>query len=164
MPAGVWVPAVQVLAPQVVPAAYLWQPPLPSQVPSVPQALTSLSAHWPRGSCPAGTLVQVPAEPGSAHDLHVPLQSDTQQTPCAQMFEAQSLSAVQIPPGGSLPQLFIVHLFPVVQSTSAEQFVRHCPLPPHWNAPQDCASGVTHLPAPSQDPAAVNVEPVQPPS
>ena len=119
-----------------VPAAYLWQAPLPSQKPSVPQPAEPLSAHWPNGSCIAGTLAHVPADPDSAHDLQVPEQSLEQQTPCAQMFEAQSLLAVQVPPGGSFPQLFIVHLLPDVQSTSIVQLVRHWPLPPHKEVTQ----------------------------
>ena len=41
----------------------------------------ALSAHWPSGSEPSGTLVQSPSLPGTAHDRQVPVQVDAQQTP-----------------------------------------------------------------------------------
>jgi hypothetical protein len=50
----------------------------------VPQPLAPVSAHWFSGSAPAGTLVQVPALPVSAHDWQFPAQLDAQQTPCWQ--------------------------------------------------------------------------------
>lgn len=128
----------------------------------MPQLSAPLSAQWPSGSCIAGTFVQVPAEPGIAHDLHVPVQADEQQTPCAQMLVPQSASAVHVAPGGSLPQLFMVHLFPVVQSPSAVQLLRHWPLEPHWKGAHDCGAGVSQTPLPLHDPAVVRVDPVQP--
>jgi len=50
MLAGVNVATMQLAARQVVPAAYLRQPPLPSQVPSLAQVAAPASAHWLRGS------------------------------------------------------------------------------------------------------------------
>jgi hypothetical protein len=40
----------------------------------------------PAGSAPpTGTAEQMPAPPGRAHDMHVPVQAVAQQTPCAQI-------------------------------------------------------------------------------
>jgi hypothetical protein len=66
--AGVNVVPAHVDAAQVVPLAYRRQPPEPSQNPSVPQLDAPWSAHWFRGSCPAGTAVHVPTLPVSAQD------------------------------------------------------------------------------------------------
>ena len=52
--AGVNVDPEQLCATQIVPLAYSRQAPPPSQAPSVPQVEAPLSAHWPRGSAPAG--------------------------------------------------------------------------------------------------------------
>jgi hypothetical protein len=78
------VPAVQVAVPHTVPDAYSWQAPLPSHEPLVLQLGASWSAHWASGSCPAGTLMHVPALPVIAQDLQLPVQVVAQQTPCAQ--------------------------------------------------------------------------------
>ena len=48
--ADVSVDPVQLADAQVVPAAYRRQPPVPSQVPSVPQLGAPLSVHWFWGS------------------------------------------------------------------------------------------------------------------
>jgi hypothetical protein len=48
--AGVRVEPVQEAAPHAVPAAYLWQAPLPSQNPFVPQVAAPASLHWASGS------------------------------------------------------------------------------------------------------------------
>jgi hypothetical protein len=47
----------------------------------------------------------LPGLPGSAHDLHVPEQGMSQQTPPSHRFEPHSLGSVQGPPSGFLPQL-----------------------------------------------------------
>jgi len=54
---------------------------------------------------PTGMAVQVPAEVGSAHDMHVPAQAVLQQTPCAQWPVPQSESVVQAAPDPFLAQL-----------------------------------------------------------
>ncbi len=79
---------------------------MPLQDPSVPQVVAPLSVHWSSGSSPAGTAVQAPALPVSAHDWHVPVQSVAQQTPCAQIPEAHEEGSVQgvpfaAPPGAA---------------------------------------------------------------
>jgi hypothetical protein len=77
--AGVSVEPVQVAAAHDEPAAYRRQAPAPLQSPSVLQVAAPASAHWPSGSWPAGTLVQVPSEPAIAHDWQVPAQAVPQQ-------------------------------------------------------------------------------------
>ena len=49
------------------------------------------------GPAPAGTLVHLPALPGSAHDLHVPEQGASQQTPSSHRFEPHSLGQACTP-------------------------------------------------------------------
>jgi len=49
-PAAVWLPAVQVPAPQTVPDAKSSQAPLPSQNPSCWQVDAVCAAHWLSGS------------------------------------------------------------------------------------------------------------------
>jgi len=52
---------------QIVPDRYLWQPPAPSQVPSVPQEAGACTAQAPRGSgTPPGTDLHWPSDEGSA--------------------------------------------------------------------------------------------------
>ena len=54
-------PAGQLAAAHTVPAAYIAQPPLPSQTPVVLQLAAPMSLHMPVGSAPpAGTAEQVP--------------------------------------------------------------------------------------------------------
>ena len=120
---------VQLAATQVVPLAYRRQAPPPSQNPSVPQAAAPLSAHWFRGSCPAGTFVHVPAVPLSAHDWQVPPQPALQQNPWAQNPEAHSPAAAQ-----ATPIAFLVQLPPLqengdTQSALVVHVVLHAPVP-----------------------------------
>jgi hypothetical protein len=130
-PGKVSVEPAQVAAMHRVPTAYLRQPPAPSQVPSVPHAPGPPSAHWPSGSLPAGTLVQVPRLPGTAQDRQLPVHMVAQQTPCWQNPALQSASLPQVPPGGARPQLLFVHTLPGLQSALVLQVVRHWPVVPH---------------------------------
>jgi hypothetical protein len=131
LPAAVASPAAQLFVPQTVPAAYSWQPPLPSHEPLVLQLGASWSAHCASGSCPAGTLMQVPALPVIAHDMQLPVQVVAQQTLFAQWPDLQSPSAAQVAPGGLGPQLPLTQKLPLpVQSASAEQVVLHDPVVP----------------------------------
>ncbi len=71
---------------QTVPASYLWQPPVPSHCPFVPQSAAPPSGQEPdNASASLGTLVQVPDEPARLHDRHPPVQTALQQTPCEQI-------------------------------------------------------------------------------
>jgi hypothetical protein len=72
--------ATQLASVQTSPAAYFAQLPAPSQTPLKPQLATPWSVHFPRGFMPAGAGMHAPALPGSAHEKHVLLQSDLQQT------------------------------------------------------------------------------------
>ena len=95
-----------------VPLAYFWQAPLPSQKPLVPQVAAVASVHWLSGSWPAGTAMQVPSEPAIAHDEQLVAQVVAQQTPCWQCAAEAThwLSAVQVAPCDSRPQLIVVVL------------------------------------------------------
>ena len=106
--------------------------------------------------------MQVPALPVTAHDLQVPVQVVVQQTPSAQIPELQSALAPQVAPGGFSPQLLLTQKLPLVQSASTEQVVLHCPVAPHTNGAQDWPADAEQVPAPSQRPAKISVEPVQP--
>jgi hypothetical protein len=120
------------------------------------------SAHCCNGSAPAGTLVQMPALPLSAHDLQSPSQAVVQQVPCAQAPELQSASAEQPAPIGFLPQLPFVQAFPVVQSALVVQLCLHCPLAPQTYGAHDRAGVLTQVPLPSHRPANVSDEPLHP--
>jgi hypothetical protein len=136
---------------------------MPSQYPSLPQVMAPASAHCMSGSIPAGTLVHVPPLPGSAHDLQVPAQVVAQQTPVAQMLELHSASAPQVAPSGFLPQLPLTQVAGGTQSVSFMHVVAHWPFVPHMNGAQDCDPAVGQAPPwPSQRPADVSVEPLQP--
>jgi len=91
--------------------------------------------HWFKGSCPAGTFVQVPADPASAHDWQVPEHAVWQQMPCWHMPELQSPSDPQTAPIGAFPQLLFVHTLPGLQSASVLQVVRHWPFTRHIHNP-----------------------------
>jgi hypothetical protein len=132
-PATVCAPAVHESVPQTVPAAYLRQAPAPSQAPSSPQVAAVASLHWPPGSWPSGTFLQVPSLPVIAHDLHVPEQAVMQHLPCAQIFELHSASAPQLAPIGFGPQLPATQLLGATQSASVAQVVRQVLLSvAHW--------------------------------
>jgi hypothetical protein len=96
--------------PHTVPTAYLRQAPAPSQKPSSPHVAAPESLHWPCRSWPSGTFLHVPSLPGTAHDLHVPVQVVEQHLPWAQKPEKHSASAPQLVPGGFLPQLPAMHV------------------------------------------------------
>ena len=62
----------------------------------MPQVEAPASVHWPIGSWPAGTLLQVPAVAASAHDWQVPVQVPLQQIPSTQLLLPQSAAALQV--------------------------------------------------------------------
>lgn len=115
-----------------VPAGYLWQPPAPSQVPSVPQEAACWSVQTPRGSAAAAGLgAQVPSEVDSAQLWQAPVQAELQQTPSTQKVEAHSLPAEQGWPFDLGPQLPATQLWPGTQSASLAQWLMQAPLV-HW--------------------------------
>jgi hypothetical protein len=162
LPAGVNVATEQASTPQTVPTAYLRHAPLPLQVPSVPQVAAPWSAHWPRGSTPAGTLLHVPALPDSAHDLQAPAQSVLQQTPWAQNPDWHSVPTPHVAPGGLRPQLPALQVAGAAQSASTEQVVRHWPFVPQTYGVQSWLVALPQVPNPSQRASAVSFMPVHP--
>jgi hypothetical protein len=121
---------LQVAAAQEVPLTWRRQPPPPSQNPSLPQVLGSLAVHWFSGSCPAGTVEQVPPVPVSAQDMQLPAQAVRQQTPWAQNPLLHSGPAAQAAPSGLRPQLCAVQTLPLLQSIEVVQDARQL-VPPH---------------------------------
>jgi hypothetical protein len=82
----------------------------------VPQVAAPCATHWLVGSEPAaGTGVQVPALPVSAHDMQVDPQAVAQQIPCAQIPVLHS-----VPPAQAAPVDFSPHE-PPVQTAGAAQ-------------------------------------------
>jgi hypothetical protein len=157
-PASVPTPAVQLSVPHTVPEAYFSQAPEPSHVPSPPQVIIPSSVHCMSGSWPAGTLVQVPALDGSAHDLQLPVQAVEQQTPCAQVPELHSTSLPQVAPTGFLPQLpWLLQVLGAMQSVSSPQVVLHCPFVSHWKGAQVVLVAPAQVPVPSQRPAVMSM-------
>jgi hypothetical protein len=82
--AAVSVEPLQLPGAHSLPATYRRQAPAPSQVPSSPQLVDGISAHWSRGSSPAGTDMQVPSLPGTLQLTQVPVHAPAQQTPSTQ--------------------------------------------------------------------------------
>jgi hypothetical protein len=112
-------PALQLSEPHSVPVGYLWQPPEPSQVPSVPHDEACWSMHTPCGSAPpAGLEAQVPSEVDSAQLRQLPVQAVAQQTPSAQNPLPHSLPAAQGWPSALGPQLPFTQVWPLAQSVS----------------------------------------------
>jgi hypothetical protein len=70
---------------------------------------------------PLATLVQVPNDPGSAHDLHLSPHALSQQTPWAQKPVAHSIALAQGRPGGFLPHDPLMQTAGEAQSASAVQ-------------------------------------------
>jgi hypothetical protein len=120
-------------------------------------------AHWVDGvgTCPSGTLVQVPTLPVTEHDLQVPVQAELQQTPPTQNAELHSAFAPQVAPSGFLPQLMLTHEFGDTQSVLVVQVVAQALLDPQTNGSHGEAVPGLQRPEPSQVPAEVSVEPVQ---
>jgi hypothetical protein len=163
--AGVKVDPTQVAAAHWVEPLYTRQAPLPLQTPSVPQEAAPWSMHVPCGSAaPFSTAEQVPTLPATPHDMHVPVQAELQQKPCAQKPEPHSLLPAQAPPIGRLPQLALTQTLLALQSLLVEQVMLHAPpLAAHEYGAQSCWVPTTHAPPPLQRLASVCVAPLQVP-
>ncbi len=159
--AGVSVAPVQLAAAHTVPLGQSRQCPAPSQRPSAKQPEAAVAAHWlaTAGAAPAGTGEQVPALPESAHDRQVPVQALSQQTPCAQKPDTHDEALVQGAPGGSLPQLPLLHTLGATQSALVVQVILQAAVP-HPNGSHMAVVAGRQVPAPSQVRAWVSVEPV----
>jgi hypothetical protein len=138
-------------APQVAPVASRRQTPAPSH-----PLLHRSSLHVPVGSTPpAGTMVQAPSEPGSAHDWHTPSQGDAQQRPCAQIpGPPHSSLRAQAAPIGRLPQDPSRHGTPGAHGTLGAQKVTQRLSRQPRNGAHDRAGATVHVP-PWQTPAPV---------
>jgi len=107
---------------QTVSAAYLAQPPSPSQAPVWPQVDLSVAAQTLWGSAiPMAVGQQVPRRPLWLQLTQGPPQGTLQQNPSAQKFDAHWLAVVQTAPIGFFPQLPFTHLTLDAQSASDEQ-------------------------------------------
>jgi hypothetical protein len=121
-------PALHFSCAHSVPAGYLWHPPAPSQVPSVPQDEACSSVHIPCGSLfPFGTGAQVPREVDSAQLRQLPPQAVAQQTPSAQNPLPHSVPPEQGWPSALGPQLPLTQLWPGTQSLSLAQWLTQAP-------------------------------------
>jgi len=98
-------PMLQVPGWHTVPRVRLRHFPAPSQVPSRPQLLAGSALHWPgsRGFTPAGVIVHVPSEVGSAQVMHMPPHALLQQTPSTQKPLLQSAAQEQVSPLSRTP-------------------------------------------------------------
>jgi hypothetical protein len=128
--AEVSVDPVQLAATHVVPLAYRRHPPPPSHVPSVPQVEAPWSLHWPSGSWPAPTRVQVPAVPDKLQERQLPVHAEMQHDPCSQKPLAHSVAAAQVAPFGFFEQVVPLQTFGETQSAVVAQLVKHTPPEP----------------------------------
>jgi hypothetical protein len=115
-------------------------------LPLFPQLAAPLSRQVPVGSgCPSGTLVQMPIDVGSAHDLHALAQPVAQQTPWAQLPEAHSRLSAQKEPFSLRPQELLLHTLPATQFASVVHATKQR-APLQANGAQAAASGATQRP------------------
>ena len=116
---------LQVGGTHTVSAAYLAQPPTPSQAPVWPQVDLSVVAQtWWGSSAPRAVGPQVPMRPLWLQLTQGPLQAVLQQTPSAQKLDAHWVEAVQMAPSGLSPQLPATHFTFSAQSASEAQVAK----------------------------------------
>jgi hypothetical protein len=94
------------------------------------------------------------------HAWHVPPHAVAQQTPCAQTFDWQSVSAVHAVPFENLPHLPPPHGFGLTHSAAVVHDVRQAVAPQLYGVHDDCVPG-WQRPEPLHVGADVNVEPEQ---
>ena len=125
----------------------------------MPQLAAVMAMHTPAGSGPGGTGAHVPSFPGIAQELQLPQDGEAQHSPSVHWLLMHSVPVTQTWPFG----LRFVHepdwqVLPAAQSPLAEQVVRHALGPQRYGAQPD---GVCRqLPAPSQVPTGVKVDPL----
>jgi hypothetical protein len=127
-------PVGQLAPTQIVPAAYFWHAPEPSQTPVVPQEAVPWSWQVLAGSgWPVGTLLHVPAVAAETlHDLHVPLQLVVQQTPWLQKPDLHSVPPEQVRPASFNPHELLAQVAGAEQSLLLAQAALQAP-DPHRN-------------------------------
>ena len=86
----------------------------------------------------------------------MPLQAESQQTPCAQNVDWHSLPSAHVLPIPLRPHDPFVQTAGVAQSPSVVQAALHAPAP-HSKGKHELAAGVTHAPWPSQVEPGVKV-------
>jgi hypothetical protein len=150
---------------QTVPSRYFWQPPWPSQRPSLPQlagpwsrqalagSFSPRAARW--SMAPARTGRQRPRASGLAQNVQGPVQALSQQTPSTQNFEAHWSLLVQSCPAPLGPQLPVTQLAGAMQSSALVQLLRQVPSSQVEGA-QVIAEPCTQAPSPSHRPAGMN--------
>ncbi len=101
-------------------------------------------------------MAHVPSCPGSAQDLHDPVQAVAQHRPWAHCPLVHWVPALQVAPLGRFPQVPATQRLPVVHWASLPQLLAHTlPLQPRWGA-QLRAAGALQAPF-WQRPAGVSV-------
>jgi hypothetical protein len=155
---------LQVGSTQTVSAAYLEQPPTPSQTPDCPQLDAGLRAQTPWGSAaPSAVGPQTPIRPVCAQLTQGPVQATLQQTPSAQKPEAHCDPAWQTAPSGLGPQLPFTHLDPT-QSLSEAQVAAQAPvIASQVNGAQMTVGPAVQVPSPSQTRPPMTAAPSQVP-
>jgi hypothetical protein len=160
-----WVstPAAQEASRQGVPDGWLRHPPVPLQVPSVPQLVAGVTAHIALGSdTPDGTLVQVPTEPPTVQLRQLPVQALSQQTPSAQTVETHSAPELHALPLGFLPQMLAWHWLGGMHWELASQEGKQAPVAVlQRNGEQAWVAPGRQVPLPSQNEAATALSPLQ---
>src|SRR4051794_8434362 len=103
---------------------------------------------------PSATLVQIPSELGSAHEVHRPLQELSQHTPCAQNPDPHSSAPAHVWPRPLRPHDPLAHTAGGAQSASDAQVALQTAAP-HWKGKHELPGGFTHVPEPSHADAGV---------
>jgi hypothetical protein len=137
---------------------------MPLHTPFVPQVLAPASMHWLAGvgGIPIGMLLQVPADPVSAHDWQVPVHAVAQHTPCAQKPDAHSVAPAHVCPSGFLEQVPPLHTLGATQSALVVQVVLHASVVVlQAYGLHDEGVAAAHMPVPLHSRGGVKVEPVQ---
>jgi hypothetical protein len=114
-----------------------------------------MSVQVPVGSgCPSGTLLQMPMDDASAHDLQALPQAVAQQTPCAHWPDTHSRPSAQKAPFGLRPHELSLHTCPDTQLASVVQATKQR-APLHANGAQAAALGAMQTPVALQVPGGV---------
>jgi hypothetical protein len=157
-------PAGQAAPRHMVAVPHLRQAPAPLQVPSLPQLLSGDGAQVACGSLPpAGTLVQVPIEPGTAQLLQAWPQAVAQHTPSMQKPEVHSGPSPQALPSDLVPQrpLPSQRLGGWHCPLSVQELKQSVPSALQVKGAQAWLAPAWQLPAPSQADTRVRTPPAQ---
>ena len=128
----------------------------------MPQLAAPWSMQMPAGSLTGPTGAHIPVPGAAAHERQLPQGPLVQQTPSVHMLLRHSAAeAHDVPSGLRLVQEPDWQVYPETQSLLLAQVVRQALVElPHVYTPQ-LIVGCAQLPAPSQAPIGVSVEPLQ---